>query len=158
MEFKVKLTVKAVFRFLMKKAYGGQYGRLSLFGGIILLVLAAVLQKGDSEMIYGVILIILGILLPCSTPFNIYRHAKMTVDDEQPEYYKLEQEQLVYSHLGHTMDIPWEKVGGVYEYANGLLIDLKMNRITLIPRECAAQEYEDIKNNLSKHIDISTAV
>ncbi len=156
MVFEFNLTTKNVYKFLVQRAYSGSHGKMTLLGGGLLIVLSLViLAQGEAEAIYPILFLILGIVLPCSTPVNIYMQAKASVNNEYPEKYEISDDGIVYTHLGRSMNIPWKRIGSVVEYPEGILIDLKANQITLIPKSCVPEQYDQIKQLISQYVNIS---
>lgn len=154
-EYKVKLTEKDLFNFMMYHNYHGIQGKLGIIVAALAFAAAAV-TFGNVEMLYTVAYIVCGVVFLLYTPISLRFKAKkqfVLIPDLREEMtYTFDDEKIVSAMKDQSAEVQWIKIFKVVGTKGYLYIYTDRMHSTIIPKEALGDQF----NELADFIELKT--
>lgn len=153
-KFKVKMTEKIMYNFLLHHAYNSASVLIGNVFGILVAVLGGTMMAEDPGK--GVMYMFLGAAVILYTPFSLYLSAKRQIKSSEvfkdTITYTLSEEGLASSQKETTTEAPWASMVKVVSTSKSIIIYTGKNRATILPKEAMGEQYENVVQMISTHV------
>lgn len=156
-KFKVKMTEKIMYNFLLHHAYNSASVLIGNVFGILVAVLGTTMMGEDSGK--GIMYLLLGVAVIIYTPVSLYLSAKRQIKSSEvfkdEITYTISEEGLTSSQNEMTTEAPWESMIKVVSTTKSIIIYTGKNRATILPKEAMKDQYENVVQMISTHVEPS---
>lgn len=153
-KFKVKMTEKIMYNFLLHHAYNSASVLIGNVFGILVAVLGVSMMAEDPGK--GLMYLFLGAAVILYTPFSLYLSAKRQIKSsgvfKEPITYTISDEGLTSSQNGTTTEALWDSMMKVVSTTKSIVIYTGKNRATILPKEAMGDQYENVVQMISTHV------
>lgn len=154
-KFKVKMTEKAMYDFMLYHNYSRLSGIIQAVTGAAILILAA--YRGISGSSEGIMLWVgVGLLLLFMTPISLKMSAKNQVKNtkmfQEPLHYEISEEGVSVSQNGETAVNAWEEFAKAVSTEQSLILYITRVRAIILPKESMGDDYMAVVEMISTHM------
>ena len=149
-EFKVNITVKDIFSFLINNTYRKLTGVIWIVFSIAVLVIA-IYTWGDVKIANSILLIVMSLLYTVVNPIMLYLKAKAQVKNN--DYFN---DELIYrtNSKGITVcqgiestTVKWDEMWKAVKYGGIVVVYVTTIRAFILPIRCIGEQYNNFVNN-----------
>lgn len=153
--FKVKLTEKEMFSFLINNTYRKPLGVILFVFGIACFVIAAVTCR-TMDIMSTLLLILLGSLYTIIQPILLWRNAKRQIR-KNPVYqeellYTVDDEGIRVSQGDNSTFKKWEECWKAKDFGGIVVIYIAVNNGVVLPKKAIGGQYEDFAATVKAHL------
>lgn len=153
--FKVKLTNKEMFSFLMNNAYRKPMGVILFLFGIGCFVVAALTFR-DMGIRSTLLLILLGSLYTIIQPIMLWRNACRQIR-KNPVYqdelsYSFDDKGITVSQGENVTSKTWEECYKAVDYGKIVVIYIVVNNGIILPKAAIGEQYEEFAKLVKAHL------
>ncbi len=154
-EFKVKLTRKEMFSFLINNAYRKPMGVIMFLFGIGCYVVAA-LTYSQMELYSILLLILLGSIYTIIQPVMLWRNAGRQIA-RNPVYkeelnYCFDEKGITVSQGGSVTSKNWDECYKAADYGRIVVIYITVNNGIILPKAAMGGQYEEFAKLVRAHL------
>ncbi len=146
-KFKVKMTVKAMYNFMIHHTYTSINGILGTVLGIVSLYLGAK-DIGEGFIQTGMAFLAIGILFVFVNPILLWNKAckqvKLSPMFQKPIEYELTDTDIIIRQEGEESLLPWEAVTKVVGTSQSLIIYFSRVRAFVLPKKDIGEDYNKV--------------
>lgn len=149
-EFKVNITVKDIFSFLINNTYRKLTGVIWIVFSIAVLVIA-IYTWGDVKIANSILLIVMSLLYTVVNPIMLYLKAKAQVKNN--DYFN---DELIYrtNSKGITVcqgtestTVKWDEMWKAVKYGGIVVVYVTTIRAFILPIRCIGEQYNNFVNS-----------
>lgn len=152
-EFDIRITTGSMYRFLMYHTYHGFAGIFSVFAGIGLLVLYAVMRGGSQSWMY----LLFGVLFLVYEPWTMLTKAaqqtKLNPVFRKPLHYLVDETGIQAAQDEAQTYIPWDSVQKVCETGSSILVYTGKLNATIWVKNQMGAELSNVKQLMKEYVD-----
>lgn len=124
-EFDVNLRKEDMFKFNMYHTYHSFHGWFSIF--MVVFVMGIVVYTwGEMSLMYSMVCILMGIVILCYIPLNLWFHAKIQLDRTEAlrntQHFTVGEKGITISQAGEEATLEWSKIYKVVETKSNVLV------------------------------------
>lgn len=156
LQFKVKIGVKDLFRFLMEynyKSVGGAFGLVISFACFGMLAYSF----SDNSMQVNLLLLVIGLLFTVIQPLMLLKKAAVQVVKNpvfrDPLEYEIGDNGIVVRQEAVEQEIQWDGIFKICESKKQILVYTSRVNACIWPKEQLADRLEQVKSVLTKNVD-----
>lgn len=146
-EYKVKLTEKDLYHFMMYHNYHGIQGKLGIIVAALAFAAAAV-TIGNIEPFYTFAYLACGVVFLLYTPITLRFKAKkqfvLIPDLREDMTYTFDDEKIVSAMKDQSAEVQWIKLFKIVGTKNYLYIYTDRMHSTIIPKEAIGEEFNEL--------------
>lgn len=154
--FDVNLTERDMYRFSLYHNYTGFQGIFSILIAILSFA-AAVVTRGEVDMVYTILYVLFGILLlvyvPLSLRLAVKRRFRMSQQYQNTLSYTIDETGITVTQNDESAALLWEQVYKITATKHNVLIYSSRINAYVIPREALGGKYADLKELAKRHLE-----
>lgn len=151
-EFKVNITVKDIFCFLMNNTYRKLTGVIWIIFSIVVLGVA-IYTWGDVKIANSILLIVMSLLYTVVNPIMLYLKAKAQVKNNDyfnnELMYKTDSKGITVSQGAESTTIKWDEMWKAVKYGQIAVVYVTTIRAFILPIRCIGEQYNNFVDNAS---------
>lgn len=151
-KFKVQMTEKYMYDFMLYYNYTSMSGLLSAVAGVLCIVVF--LKKGDLQS--SIVWLVCAILFLVVSPYTMKTRAKAQVRNtemfQKPLEYELTEEGITVRQDDQEMTNAWMDFTKAVSTQKSVLLYLGRVRALVLPKECMGEQYEDVIKMIHTHM------
>lgn len=154
-KFKVKMTDKIMYNFLLYHNYTSMTGLVGTILGVLLLGVAV--AKGTAgDMQTAILFFAISVFVLMSTPMTLKATAKNQVKNtpmfQEPLEYEISEKGIMVSQNEESALNEWKDFAKVVSTSNSLILYITRVRAIILPREAMGDDYMKVVEMISKNV------